>query len=406
MKKPRLLWVGDAVVSTGFARATHYILDTLKETWEVVVLGMNAPGDPHPYPYPIFRAAAGGDHFGVNRIGELARVVKPDLIVIQQDPWNFEVYHDALRSAKVDVPVVGAVAVDGLNCRGTALNELAGAVFWTQFGLDQARLGGYVGPATVIPLGVDRKIYRPIGKRTARQQLQIIAADGSEVDLTDVFVVGNVNRNQPRKRLDLTIKFFSEWVRTSKIDNAYLYLHVCPTGETGYDIRDLMRYYGVKDRLILLEPEIGYGISEEGLAHTYAAFDVSVTTTQGEGFGLTTLEAMACKIPVIAPDWAALGDWPKSSICKVPCTAETAATTGGINVIGGVPNRVDYLKALDLVYNSATFRRRLADDGFARATSPEFRWTDVGAAYAAFLPQFVRGERHQAASTEVTTVAV
>ncbi len=41
MTKPKLLWVGDATVATGFAKVTHNVLDVLKEHWDVSVLGLN-----------------------------------------------------------------------------------------------------------------------------------------------------------------------------------------------------------------------------------------------------------------------------------------------------------------------------------------------------------------------------
>ena len=65
----RLFWVGDAVASTGFARATHKICDVLRETYEVHVLGINYHGDPHPYPYTIYPAwVPFGDAMGQRRM--------------------------------------------------------------------------------------------------------------------------------------------------------------------------------------------------------------------------------------------------------------------------------------------------------------------------------------------------
>ena len=47
-KKPKLLWSGDIVAMTGFARVTENVIKHIKDDFEIVVLGHNWWGDPHP----------------------------------------------------------------------------------------------------------------------------------------------------------------------------------------------------------------------------------------------------------------------------------------------------------------------------------------------------------------------
>ena len=47
------------------------------------------------------------------------------------------------------------------------------------------------------------------------------------------------------------------------------------------------------------------GLPIEGLAALYNAADIYISTTGGEGFGLTLAESLACGTPVIVTDWAA-----------------------------------------------------------------------------------------------------
>lgn len=376
--KPNLLWVGDAVCSSGFARATHHTLDVLKETFSVHVLGLNSQGTPHDYPYDIWPCYPGGDLFGRGRMQELIGRIQPDLIVIQNDPWNFPGYlkHTA------EVPVVGAVAVDGMNCQGHLMNRLALAVFWTKFGEREARKGGYTGQSAVVPLGVDLELYKPMDRVEARVRC------GLPHDLRDKFIIGNVNRNQPRKRMDLTVSIFCEWISTRGIDDAYLYLHVAPTGEDAYDVGQLMSYYGYKGkdlRLLTAEPEIFVGLPEYKVAWTYSMFDAMLTTTQGEGWGLTTMEGMACGIPQIVPDWAALGEWATAAM-RVPCSEIAVTPTSQkspikLNVIGGVIDRRSTLDALDQIYADRKLRQQMSEDGLALVQQPQYRWPNVGAAF-------------------------
>jgi D-inositol-3-phosphate glycosyltransferase len=361
----RMLWVGDAVVSSGFARCTHRILDRLHQDWDVVVLGLNYRGDPHQYPYPIY-PCWDRDPFGLTRVGGMVTKMKPDVVVVQNDPWNLPEYMSRIGN----VPCVAFLAVDGKNCRGRGLNGLALAVFWTEFGMKEARAGGYHGSAAVVPLGVDLSTYHPQDRKEARKRL------GLPEHTHDAFIVGNVNRNQPRKRLDLTISYFAEWVKSQDIRDAFLYLHVAPTMDAGYDVGQLMRYYGLSNRLIFLEPEPWMGVSESALALTYNAFDVMLSTTQGEGWGLPTMEGMACGIPQIVPDWAAYGEWARDAALLVPCT-EIACTPNHINVIGGIAGRGETIQALDSLYTDLAKRDDLRAKGLELVKRPQYRWEHI-----------------------------
>jgi glycosyltransferase involved in cell wall biosynthesis len=350
-------------------------LETLRKTFDVTVLGINYRGDPHNYPYPIYAAAVGGDWMGVNRLVWMCDLVKPDIIVIQQDPWNIPFYMAALKKVPeyAKIPVVASVAIDGKNCASKSLDGVALTVFWTKFGLDEARYWAYEEPAVVIPLGVDLDVYRPMDKYEAR--LRKLPRE-----LDDVFIVGNVNRNQPRKRWDLTIRYFAEWVHKHRITDAFLFLHVAPTGDTGVDVRQLAAYYDVLKYLIIAEPPMWYGIDESEMRETYCCFDIQMSTTQGEGFGLTTLEGMACGIPQIVPDWAALGEICKDAAWLIPCTT-TAVGPPYVNVIGGIPDQAKFVEALDGLYRNPDWRVQNSQAGLERARQPRFRWENVGAEF-------------------------
>lgn len=390
--RKNLLWIGDAGCPSGFALSTHKILDALRHDYNVTVLGLNYRGDPHEYRktaenpdgYDIYAAAPGGDAFGVGRLIWMCDLVNPDVIVIQQDPWNFPSYFTMLKNATQNykgeyakVPVIGIVAVDGKNCGGRWLNDLAHAVFWTQFGADEAVAGGYTGASSVIPLGVDLEVYRPIDRYEARGRRL-------PKELDDAFIVGNVNRNQPRKRWDLTVRYFAEWAKSRKVPDAYLYLHTAPTGDAGVDVRQLMRHYGVMDRLLLMEPPTFYGLGESEMRDTYNCFDVQISTTQGEGFGLTTLEGMACGVPQIVPEWAALGEWCKDAAWMVPCTS-TAIGPPYVNVIGGVADEARFIAALDALYRNKGTRMNNSKAALERASKSQFRWEAIGAEFAKVL---------------------
>jgi len=401
----KLLWVGDAGCSSGFAKGTHGVCDYLDyranpsnpNPWDITLLGINYRGDPHSYPYPMYAAMPGGDPFGVGRLLWMCDLVKPDAIVVQQDPWNFPAYFRQLKSVPeyVDIPVIGFVAVDGLNCRGTDLNDLTLAVFWSNFGEVNARLGGYTGPSAVVPLGVDLDVYQPGDRLEARKRV------GLPEKCWNAFIVGNVNRNQPRKRMDLTVRYFAQWwLGAGKPKDAFLYLHLAPTGEFSYDVKQLASYYGIFSRLILMDAEPFYGVNEPSLADTYRCFDVQVTTTQGEGDGLTTKEGMACGIPQVLPDWSALGEWARDYAFMIHCSS-TAATIGRVNAIGGIADEQDFVAALVELYENPETREEFSRRALSCVRQPKYRWPAVGRGFSDAVEQLGIGHENESVGREV-----
>jgi glycosyltransferase involved in cell wall biosynthesis len=125
----------------------------------------------------------------------------------------------------------------------------------------------------------------------------------------DKFIILNVNRNQPRKDVPTTIFAFIEakkmWKDEGLTNEPFLYLHMHPKDPMGWDIRGVMLQTDLvegEDYMLLNMSIANVGASVEMLNKIYNASDVYVTTTLGEGWGLTLTEAMATKTPIICPN--------------------------------------------------------------------------------------------------------
>lgn len=377
----KILYVGDALVHSGFARLTHNICDTLHSIGhDVNVLGLHSFGEPNDYPYPIYPCRSpfkgGGDYAGVGRLGSLTLELAPDIIVIQCDPWMIPAYLKSLEDVKSISgsvpPVVGFLAIDGENQNGKELHGedggvgLSHVVCWTQFGVNELIKGGWCGPTSVVPLGVDCDVFRPLCDSYRQICKRLILP---ETISEDSFVVGFVGRNQTRKRLDLTIEYFSEWVHKCNVDDAVLFLHCAPTGDHGVKLSSLTKYHDVVGKVQASDLSVGWGVEEHKMVSIYNAFNVFFTTTQGEGWGYPVHESMACGIPCIVPDWSGLGDWTKGAVYAVECSSTnlTAPINSSLYTVGGVMDKGEAVEALDMIYRSTKSCRIDVTRGLKRA---------------------------------------
>lgn len=370
--KLKILIIGDAVAQTGFSRCTHAVAGALHSAGhDILVIGINYYGSGHTYPYRIIPAHDPTDHghdgWGIGRLPAVLLREFPDIVIINQDPWNIKAYFDQMSRAfselmhngklskeefrkLLNIRFVGWLAVDAENqITAIDLNDrLDHVVVWTEFAKKELETRGWEGLTSIIPLGVDTSVFYP--RTGARSQVFPMLPEGA-------FVVGVVGRNQIRKRIDLSIRYFAKWLETLSAEErelCFLYLHVAPTGEQAVDIRALISYYGLKGRVLAFEPPPGHGVTDEEMSHVYSALDVFLTTTQGEGFGLPILEAMACGVPCIVPDWSGLGCWTRDAAIKIPCTsfAMNAPQNQSPHTIGGIPGEAETVRALTPVYLS------------------------------------------------------
>lgn len=365
--KPRLLWIGDALVPTGFATVTHAVLNHLQQDWDVTVSGVNYDGGAHDLPYQVLPAWQGGDMWGVDRFRHLCAEFDPAAVIINNDWWNVAQF---AKIAPRDMPVIGYMPVDGGNLDPAVMRQLEklhAAVWYTDHGHREAAKAGFSGRRHVIPHGIDTGLFSPVDRDEARRILDLNVPKNA-------FIVGNLNRNQPRKRLDLTIEIFADWMKRHQVTNAFLLLH-CANKDTGWDLRRVAAFHGVADRLLCTGADDMREL--QGARHLqliYNSLDVQMTTTLGEGWGLTTMEGMACGIPQIVPDSSALAEWAVPAV-KIPCSR--MLVTPQINTTGALVDHEPFVNALQTLYSSRKTRARLGAEGITHVRRKEYEWQSI-----------------------------
>jgi len=178
-------------------------------------------------------------------------------------------------------------------------------VAYTEYGRNQIlRLRPELRPKLkVIPHGNNGEHFYPISPEEKAEFRKSYFGDNC-----DKFIITNINRNQPRKDIATTIFAFIEakrmWDEAKIPQKPFLYLHMNPKDPMGWDLRFVLSQTDLVEGVDykLLEQDMADKGAKIGILNKiYNASDVYLTTTLGEGWGLTLTEAMATKTPVICP---------------------------------------------------------------------------------------------------------
>ena len=151
---------------------------------------------------------------------------------------------------------------------------------------------------SAIGLGTEPDVFYPLSEEERRAQRKRIF--GIE---DDTFIVINVNRNQMRKDLARTMACFHQF--HERYPHSLLYLHSV-IQDYGGNLSTQATMCGID---IFASPaEIAFsGLdlnnpwSRAELNNLYNAADCLVSTSYGEGWGLSTTEAMCAGTPVVVP---------------------------------------------------------------------------------------------------------
>ncbi len=207
------------------------------------------------------------------------------------------------------------------------------------------------GNIDIIPCGTNTEHFGSVGRDQARQVLGIAA---------DEKVVVYVGRFDPRKGIETLVRAIaaSDWRHTGK-----LRLIIGGGSRPGHsDGNERERIEGIVQELGLGDFTHFPGrLSREILPTYYAAADVVVVPSHYEPFGLVTIEAMACGVPVVG-----------SSVGGLLYTVKPEETG-----LLAPPKDVDAFKeAIDRILNHPEWARQLGHNARKRVENL-FSWQGV-----------------------------
>lgn len=313
------------VSDTGFGTVTcNLAARFIAAGVDVRVIGVNHRGEPvrgplagHVWPAGIFGQPFGGDWSGQAIDGTAWTTLdpsdhwKPDKVLVISDVSGFlnHIGRHAETWQKAEVYHYCPIEGDNLTPAWRTLWTQFSPVAMSDYG---ARvIGEHLGRSVPrIYHGVDTETFHPAspGKPIRFDGSVMRSQDDckAKFGLEGRKVLLRADRNVVRKNYDA---LFSAFVPIAQADpDVDLVLHCRPLDPEGIDLwqemfrlpedlRGRVKFTGAHDTF--------KGLPIEGLNALYNAADIYVSTTGGEGFGLTLAESLAAGTPVVSTGWAA-----------------------------------------------------------------------------------------------------
>ncbi len=372
--RPKGLFVGDLVAKTGFSRVLHGIIGNLTDEFNITGLGVNYRGDPHPYNFPIFPASSGGRIYGEDRLEVMLGSGFFDFVFILNDAWIVNTYLTMIKNRVKNPPkIIVYFPVDSKFHDPEWYKNfdiVTTAATYTEFGKFVVNSPDCAPSLDlkIVPHGVDTQTF--FKKYTSREHAKRTLF-GEKTEAASKFIFLNANRNQPRKRLDITMEAFSHLAR--KYDDVMLYLH-CGAVDSHINVPKLALRYGIDTKLILTGGAVR-GIQQvpEGLLNEiYNATDVGLNTGMGEGWGLTSMEHAVTGAAQIVPNHSACQELFKD--CGLLVEPRLNYTFDNTNTVGSLVDPVNVAEAMERLYLDRALTEKLGNDSLNKFTAEVYTW--------------------------------
>ncbi len=301
-KKIKVLTLSDHPLSpSGVGTQTRYMIEGLLRTGNYQFFSL-AGAIKHQDYKPIKTEEFGDDWtiwptdgYGTQEmVRSLLRAEKPDVVWLMTDPrfygWLWEI-EDEIRPL---VPMVYYHVWD--NKPYPRFNEPAYSSNDVIVSISKVTndVVSNVAPEVDlrhIPHAVDYDIYKKLSDESVDSFRSEFLSDSE-----NKFTIFWNNRNARRKQSGSLIFWFNQFLKKVGPDKARLIMHTDPYDVHGQNLEAILGYLGLTNGEVMFSRE---KLPPDQLAKLYNACDVTINVADAEGFGLSTLESLACETPII-----------------------------------------------------------------------------------------------------------
>ena len=301
-KKIKILTLSDHPLSpSGVGTQTRYMIESLLETGKYQFVSLGGAIKHKDYnPITLERWKDDWRIFPIDGYGtpEIVRSVirgeRPDILWFMTDPRFWGWLWDIENEVRPVVPMVYYHVWDNYpypNFNKSFYDSNDAIVTISKVTKD---IVDNVSPDvsnTYIPHAVDTQIFKKLeAEKVAEFRKKSFNFE------EDKFVFFWNNRNARRKQSGSLIFWFKKFLDKVGHDKACLLMHTEPKDPNGQDLEAIVSYLGLTNGEVLFSRQ---KFSMEDLALLYNSADCTINVSDAEGFGLATLESLACETPII-----------------------------------------------------------------------------------------------------------
>jgi hypothetical protein len=351
----QVLYWGDApspLVFTGYAKQASNILSYLHSTlkYEIECIGINYFGALYdrsiiPYNVSPARCIDPTDVYGYKAVLHALNRKEYDYLFIFNDLSVSSRITEQLLEIKEKQPNLKIINYYPVDAR--VIEEQSSIIIATDTNVAYNRFGRVqtmkVFPKAnidFVPHSTNTDLFFPMTtEERSTLKMKYFGAG------TDTFVFTNVNRNSYRKDLAKNILAFSIFHKICP--KSILYLHTNPK-EGPVDLTVLVEQLGLTPQNVRFPTKydlLSNAFSESTLNEIYNASDCVMTTSLGEGWGLSITEAMNAGTIVLAPKHTSF-----TEMCKhqrgilYPCTEQVCIDSQGYRLTASAKTIARYMR--------------------------------------------------------------
>ena len=373
-KKIKILTISDHPMSpSGVAGQTRYMIEAMLKTgkYSFICLG----GAMKHQDYRPQKTQEWGDDFVIvpvdgygtqDLIRQLLKQQKPDILWFMTDPrfytWLWEI-EDEIRS---HVPMVYYHVWDNypypkFNSAYYQSNDVIATI--SKVTDDIVRTVSPEVETHYIPHCVNMNVFCKVPEQNVIDFTKRVF----QKDPSKKFTVFWNSRNARRKNPGSVVWWFADFLKQVPAGSARLLMHTDPKDVHGPDLEAIINELGLTNGEVMFSPA---RIGPQDLAMMYNLADVTVSLSDAEGFGLSTMESLACETPIIVPRTGGLQEQVKDSDgnhfgIELPIVSQMIVGSQEVPFIyEDRVNKEDFVNALLKMYNmSDTDRKALGAAG-------------------------------------------
>jgi glycosyltransferase involved in cell wall biosynthesis len=142
-----------------------------------------------------------------------------------------------------------------------------------------------------LPHATDLNVFKVLDEQTNKKNREQSFGPNK-----DKFIFFWNNRNARRKMSGSIVYWFKQFLDKVGHDKAVLLMHTNPKDENGQDLEAIAKDIGLMEGQVLFSNQ---KLNFDQLAALYNMVDCTINISDAEGFGMATLESLACGTPII-----------------------------------------------------------------------------------------------------------